>query len=123
LTLVCIALIVLIFLLVKQKEEITKLRNGLAETFERLSHIQSLLEDLKKNPATDTIESASPPPLPVEPPVFTVEVDVAESSDTAPIDAPTAHVQRLSWFKRFKRNNPDIEKFIGENLINKIGII
>lgn len=29
----------------------------------------------------------------------------------------------LSWFERFKQNNPDLEKFIGENLINKIGIL
>ncbi len=31
--------------------------------------------------------------------------------------------KKISWFERFKRNNPDIEKFIGENLINKIGIV
>ncbi len=28
-----------------------------------------------------------------------------------------------SWLENFKENNPDIEKFIGENLINKIGIL
>ena len=28
-----------------------------------------------------------------------------------------------SWLEKFKENNPDIEKFIGENLINKIGIL
>ncbi|MES2865031.1 MAG: DUF2339 domain-containing protein [Bacteroidota bacterium] len=28
-----------------------------------------------------------------------------------------------SWFEKFKENNPDLEKFIGENLINKIGIL
>ncbi|WP_153796406.1 DUF2339 domain-containing protein [Foetidibacter luteolus] len=27
-----------------------------------------------------------------------------------------------SWFDKWLRNNPDIEKFIGENLVNKIGI-
>ncbi|MCC6373068.1 MAG: DUF2339 domain-containing protein [Bacteroidia bacterium] len=26
------------------------------------------------------------------------------------------------WYTRFRKNNPDIEKFIGENLISKIGI-
>lgn len=30
---------------------------------------------------------------------------------------------RMSWYEKFKENNPDLEKFIGENLINKIGII
>jgi len=30
---------------------------------------------------------------------------------------------KKSWLENFKENNPDIEKFIGENLINKIGIL
>lgn len=30
---------------------------------------------------------------------------------------------KKSWIDNFKENNPDIEKFIGENLINKIGIL
>lgn len=30
---------------------------------------------------------------------------------------------KKSWIENFKENNPDIEKFIGENLINKIGIL
>lgn len=32
-------------------------------------------------------------------------------------------VPQKSWLEKFKENNPDIEKFIGENLINKIGIL
>ncbi len=34
------------------------------------------------------------------------------------VEAPT-----LSIWEKFKQNNPDLEKFIGENLINKIGIL
>lgn len=34
-----------------------------------------------------------------------------------------AFVPQKSWFENFKEKNPDIEKFIGENLINKIGIL
>lgn len=30
---------------------------------------------------------------------------------------------KKSWLETFRENNPDIEKFIGENLINKIGIL
>lgn len=37
-------------------------------------------------------------------------------------DKPIA-VSQKSWFEKFKENNPDLEKFIGENLINKIGIL
>lgn len=32
-------------------------------------------------------------------------------------------VSEKSWYEKFKENNPDLEKFIGENLINKIGIL
>lgn len=32
-------------------------------------------------------------------------------------------VPKKTWHETFKENNPDLEKFIGENLINKIGIL
>uniref|UniRef100_UPI00404942D7 DUF2339 domain-containing protein n=1 Tax=Flavobacterium sp. TaxID=239 RepID=UPI00404942D7 len=32
-------------------------------------------------------------------------------------------IPQKSWLETFKENNPDLEKFIGENLINKIGIL
>lgn len=35
---------------------------------------------------------------------------------------PVYTEQPLSFFQRFMRDNPDLEKFIGENLINKVGI-
>ncbi len=33
------------------------------------------------------------------------------------------YVPKKSFWEKFKENNPDLEKFIGENLINKIGIL
>ena len=44
------------------------------------------------------------------------------------IDAPKVKIQpaplppKESWSEKWSRNNPDIEKFIGENLVSKIGI-
>jgi uncharacterized membrane protein len=35
---------------------------------------------------------------------------------------PQPQVQEDSWWDKWVRNNPDVEKFIGENLFNKIGI-
>lgn len=32
-------------------------------------------------------------------------------------------LSKKSWIENFKEKNPDLEKFIGENLINKIGIL
>lgn len=36
---------------------------------------------------------------------------------------PKVYTPKKSWFESFKEKNPDLEKFIGENLINKIGIL
>ncbi len=36
---------------------------------------------------------------------------------------PKPYVPEPSFWEKFKENNPDLEKFIGENLINKIGIL
>jgi uncharacterized membrane protein len=45
---------------------------------------------------------------------------------TPPAPAPQQRVPlppKKSWWDNFKEQNPDLEKFIGENLINKIGIL
>jgi uncharacterized membrane protein len=59
-----------------------------------------------------------------EEPVRTV---VPETEKSIIIEAPSyqppiEYLQQEGWFDRWLKNNPDIEKFIGENLINKIGI-
>lgn len=59
-----------------------------------------------------------PPPLPEIPPSIFAETPAAEEAPTV-----VEEHENESWFTRFRRNNPDIEKFIGENLINKIGIV
>lgn len=38
-------------------------------------------------------------------------------------EEPIKQVPKKSWFDNFKEKNPDLEKFIGENLINKIGVL
>jgi hypothetical protein len=35
----------------------------------------------------------------------------------------SVYIPKKSWFETFRENNPDLEKFVGENLINKIGIL
>ena len=56
-----------------------------------------------------------------EPPASSLEATNVVSStgpESAELQEPT-----LSLWERFKQKNPDLEKFIGENLINKIGIL
>ena len=88
---------------------------------------------------TESISETGPelvlPALPQEPEEVTERYEVGSLVNTnpeptdvfvpdevpdyvSPVEGPT-----LSWFERFKQNNPDLEKFIGENLINKIGIL
>ncbi len=72
--------------------------------------------------------------VPVPPPIPDILVqEVLEESfnEVAPAEEheetfsapPVVKEEQLSWFEKFRQKNPDIERFIGENLINKIGII
>ena len=36
-----------------------------------------------------------------------------------PVNKP---VPKQSWYDEFRKNNPDLEKFIGENIVSKIGV-
>ncbi|UGU18085.1 DUF2339 domain-containing protein [Sinomicrobium kalidii] len=65
----------------------------------------------KNEPVTDSLpgEEALPEPETVAQP------------EQEPIKVPSA--PRKTWWEKFKEKNPDLEKFIGENLINKIGIL
>ena len=52
-----------------------------------------------------------------EPTQVNIQPEKMEAAEHEPIQQI-----RETWFEKWLRNNPDIEKFIGENLINKIGI-
>lgn len=57
-------------------------------------------------------------------PVFTNPGPRRQEPVAPPVQpkAPETYEPREGWWDRWLRNNPDLEKFIGENLINKIGI-
>lgn len=62
-------------------------------------------------------------------PIIEKSIPQVEKTEKIVFDAPNIKkekpilVSEKSWFEKFKENNPDLEKFIGENLINKIGIL
>lgn len=68
-----------------------------------------------------------PPPIAItEPTQVTIPI-IKEEKTVDPIPAFTKQNEPApepseSWWHQWLSNNPDIEKFIGENLINKIGI-
>lgn len=53
-----------------------------------------------------------------EPEIEAVHIPVIEN----PVKKPIVKEPQLSFFEKFRKNNPDLEKFIGENLLSKIAI-
>ncbi|KFF05100.1 DUF2339 domain-containing protein [Flavobacterium reichenbachii] len=80
-------------------------------------------------------KEAAPLPLPIKEEIPEIKTEkVVFSMDTAdkspkpiapkPVSEPyVAPVPQKSFWENFKEQNPDLEKFIGENLINKIGVL
>lgn len=54
--------------------------------------------------------------------VESLEHEMSIIEDESEPEPVLAEEDNLDWMERFKRNNPDMERFIGENLISKIGI-
>jgi uncharacterized membrane protein len=82
------------------------------------------------------------PPAVVQEPVIikeTITAPIKEVENTEKVEAPIAQpikaetqpqpkqpakpiVPQESWYTKFRKNNPDLEKFIGENILSKIAI-
>jgi uncharacterized membrane protein len=77
-----------------------------------------------KDPVPDIIPRHQPPP-PVNQeqprPAMQEKIAPVERAIT-PLPPPAVKEPEESWSDKWLRNNSDLEKFIGENLINKIGI-
>jgi len=141
-----IAIILLISILNKvsaQRESIKSLDHTLRDlsdqifrlSIQRKQTTQQAKEEVKEeNP---TAVTPAPPEIKGEkeeaPPFESVYVPVEQTQAAAPenIEAPSArpvitqqpvHTPQSSWWDNWVKNNPDLEKFIGENLANKIGI-
>ena len=68
-----------------------------------------------------------PESIPIPEPVLIKSTDVMREMELEsvpkPVKKPVVQAEpKPSFFQRFLTENPDLEKFIGENLINKIGI-
>lgn len=130
--------VIIIVLLIIQNSKYNKDSYRLKNEINTLNKkINSLYELLKSNTVPKTIvkEPVKETPIPTKEsiplitkdkkPVETVR-EVATSAKTliaAASKKKVVHEPRPSLWERFKQKNPDLEKFIGENLINKIGIL
>ncbi len=74
-------------------------------------------------PELEPVMSISMPPVGEQRPNVPKPNLLDDSLLGPPANVPPVFVApKPSWFRRFLDENPDLEKFIGENLINKIGI-
>lgn len=132
-----------------QRDSLLQLQKTLLRTEPRVD--QPLTPVLAPDATIRPVAPQSPPiaPTPVPPPTPVVRPDFVVPQELEPVMSistpeppkvvkpnlldesllgPTANVPPVfvapkpSWFRRFLDENPDLEKFIGENLINKIGI-
>jgi len=117
----------------KDYSTLIKLRHKIVEALEinkvkeksDIEFIRTLLEDYnyytqKQLIVTRPIPLDTKEEKPIEP------VKVVASKKTVMTAKPiekVVHEPTLSIWEKFKQRNPDLEKFIGENLINKIGIL
>lgn len=75
---------------------------------------------IEKEKTIPVLEKLKPTVFPAaEKIVFAMNTDLPKPAYTK----PEPYVPELSWWEKFKEKNPDLEKFIGENLINKIGVL
>ncbi|KGO86309.1 membrane protein [Flavobacterium rivuli WB 3.3-2 = DSM 21788] len=145
-----IALIIVIVVTINSlSKKIDRLQDSFYEVNRKLDHYKKLAESVEK-PALNPIQKQEPaqtkqpepPVVPVAPiperpaaPVYTPPQPAPPkpvvplervAAINAPAPAPKPHIvlpPKKSWWENFKEQNPDLEKFIGENLINKIGIL
>lgn len=149
--LIIIVLIILIINFSKSKSRDNKTQELLGSLHQKINDIQKQLlekttvnEEIKETvqkavsevktlqiPVPEKIIPVIIKPIVEEPvlkePVVLQPLKVAERVEfqptATPIKVKEPIVAQKSWFETFKENNPDLEKFIGENLINKIGIL
>lgn len=147
--LLVVIIILLIFQNSKYRKESLNLNNKLHTLNDKLntllSHYKEGTRPVEKESLHDAAETETvlptevtvEEPIPVESPQIILvaeeetaeSIEVAESAMSAYAPAPIieeekeVHPPRPGIWQRFKERNPDLEKFIGENLINKIGIL
>ena len=99
----------------QQKEKETAELKAQEEYKQKITAIESLRLHAAANKKIEEEKSLQ------QHPVVTVEVNETIETPKINIQTPSA-APTESWSEKWVRNNPDLEKFIGENLVSKIGI-
>ncbi len=90
--------------------------------------VKQPIEDTKpveeKVPVTISEEKKSPVVKPKEEEVpLHIAITETENNQNKTEEKQKTYTPKKPWLERFKEKNPDLEKFIGENLINKVGVL
>jgi uncharacterized membrane protein len=140
-----IIILLIIVLIILYNSSVNSNRQAMEKLQSRLDQLlretTSLREEVKglATPKADTASpivkepvkpqpKPEPPPQPVQPvmqPPVTPQPQKAERTykEVAPPKYEPMHIiNEETWWQKWLRSNPDLEKFIGENLVNKIGI-
>lgn len=128
----------------KLENTIDRLNNTVYVLTQKLTSYQTLKkqEEVVSKPAQEESKEISKPIIAekpkVAPPKKIIEVPKTPVFDTTSkpsysieekkttntiVEKPKKVIPKKSLFEKFKEKHPDLEKFIGENLINKLGIL
>ena len=107
------------FTVAKSADEITQIETKKLKIPTKV-FTESVTKPIEEQQQSSTIEEIEEIEE-VEIPILTKESPKQIEIVTKPIDVP--YVAKPSFWENFKENNPDLEKFVGENLISKIGIL
>lgn len=147
-----ILLVVVIVILIRQniiysksntslKQDISLLNekiNGLYSYLRSKERIEEVTKEIKKTTTSDKVDlqvKAKEEAPPVKQPIVAESTNKPETiKPIKPVASAQSQMRpdpkkqtpkqpQLSFWEKFKQRNPDLEKFIGENLINKIGIL
>ncbi|CAH8283356.1 putative membrane protein DUF2339 [Mariniflexile fucanivorans] len=141
--LLIIILILLVIILSKNGSHYKEINNSIDGLHQKLNQLRKDLsslenssvkakEDVKPATKAEPIIIIKPveekpiiiPPKPIIADAISKPIPVPKPAPAPePVKSKEPVIPKKSWYETFKENNPDLEKFIGENLINKIGIL
>ncbi len=137
--LILIVLILVIVILTKTNTHRKEINHSIDELHQKLNQLRNELSSFQnleakpKEPVKETPKVEPEITKPIEQkPVIKLHKPIVADTVSKPIAVPNPppvnkevkpKTPKKSWFETFKDDNPDLEKFIGENLINKIGIL
>jgi uncharacterized membrane protein len=129
-----ILLLIVLFSVISLKNKVSTLQQNLSDALQRLTPKKEpeISKKVVEKPITFVDHTVQEEPISeqkIEKPVHIpakapIVTPIKKQLIIPPVDSNTAHKQAPAPKKSsFWERNPDLEKFIGENLLNKIGIV